>query len=731
MQKLKLDWNAKTAGARLRNQREENSMRRTLWIAAVALMPLALSAQTGREPLIRQAIDATRLARLVGNTRPEAATARDLGPVAADLLMDHMLLELRRSAAAQQALESFLGRVQDPHSPDYHRWLTAAQFAQAYGAAPADVATVSAWLRTQGLSVNFVYPGGMVVDFSGTAGQVASAFHTAIHQLDVNGERHIANVSDPEIPAALAPAVSGVLSLHDFRPRALRKARPNFTYTTQGQIYQAIVPGDLATIYNLNPLFAAGLAGQGQTIAVIEDADLYSADDFNTFRSTFGLTQYGGTLATVHPGCSDPGIRSGDDSEATLDAEWASAAAPAANIVVASCSSTRSTFGGLLALENLVNGSNPPSILSLSYGECEAANGAALNQAFDTAYEQAAAEGISVFVAAGDEGAAACDAGATGATHGIGVSAWASTPYNVAVGGTDFGDSYAGTNGTYWSSTNNANYASALSYIPEIPWNDSCAGALLASVLGFSAGYGPGGLCLSNMARQDGLLQVVAGSGGPSGCATGNPANPGIVGGSCQGYAKPSWQAGVAGLAADGVRDIPDVSLFAGTGIWGHYYVMCYSNQYNSGAPCDGDPSTWAGAGGTSFAAPIMAGIQALVNQNQGGAQGNPNPAYYALAAAGAGVCDASAGDNAGSSCIFHNVTQGDIAVNCGGAENCYGETASGGFGRRGQVALDGALSVSDTAYNPAYATAPGWNFATGLGSINAANLVYNWPAQQ
>jgi hypothetical protein len=225
------------------------------------------------------------------------------------------------------------------------------------------------------------------------------------------------------------------------------------------------------------------------------------------------------------------------------------------------------------------------------------------------------------------------------------------------------------------------------------------------------------------------LLQVAAGSGGPSGCATGEPALAGIVGGTCQGYAKPAWQSGVAGVAADGVRDLPDVSLFAGTGTWGHYYVVCYSNPRNGGSSCQGDPSTWGGAGGTSFGAPIMAGVQALVNQKTGAAQGNPNYAYYALAA-GASVCDASAGDNASSPCIFHNVTQGDILVNCGGAEDCYGATSGGGFGRRGPAVMDGALSVSTSAYNPAYVSAPGWNFATGLGSINAANLVNNWPAK-
>ncbi len=243
------------------------------------------------------------------------------------------------------------------------------------------------------------------------------------------------------------------------------------------------------------------------------------------------------------------------------------------------CASTRTTFGGLIALQNLVNGSAPPPIVSISYGECEAENGAGSNAAFSFLYQQAVTEGISVFVAAGDEGAASCDAGATGATHGIGVSAYASTPYNVAVGGTDFGDTAAGTTSAYWNAANSATYASALSYIPEIPWNDSCASALLATHFGFSTVYGSSGFCGSSTAKQAQFLVVAGGSGGPSGCATGTPASTGVVGGTCKGYTKPSWQAGVTGIAADGVRDMPDVSLFAADGVWGHYYVDCWSGR--------------------------------------------------------------------------------------------------------------------------------------------------------
>ena len=343
-----------------------------------------------------------------------------------------------------------------------------------------------------------------------------------------------------------------------------------------------------------------------------------------------------------------PGVPGdGDEGEAILDAEWASAAARATAIQVASCADTRTTFGGLIALENLISSANPPNVISISYGECETENGAAANASFSAAFQQATAQGISVFVAAGDEGAASCDAGATGATHGIGVSGWASTPYNVAVGGTDFGDSYQGTTSTYWNSTNTSTYGSAsfsLRARGDSPGTTGCASSLKSSSLGYSTPYGANGFCASNAARQEGFVQVVAGSGGPSGCATGfaQQIRVSSASRSREGYAKPLWQS-LSGVPNDGVRDVPDVSLFAGTGVWGHYYVMCWSDIRQGGASCSGDPSTWAGAGGTSFATPIMAGIQALVNQKTGSAQGNPNYVYYQLAATGS--CNAVSGD--------------------------------------------------------------------------------------
>ncbi len=711
----------------LRTMRHSIRLRKcwgTFCIAAAASTGLIAQNSRPVRALIVDRIDETRRVALKGNTRPEATAQNDAGAAPADLALDHMQILMRRAPQQQQALDAAINALHDPASPSFHKWLTPAQFGAAYGASQQDVGTVSAWLRTHGFVVNSVQ-GGAVIDFSGTAGQVRGAFASEIHYLNVNGVRHIANMTDPQIPAALAPAVEGVVSLHDFTPRAMHKAHPNYTFGSGNSSQNVVTPADLATIYNFTPLFQAGITGKGQTIAVVEDADLYNTSDWDTFRSTFGLSQYAsGSLTTLHPApanggnnCGAPGLGGGDDGEAILDAEWASAAAPDATIVVAACASTRTTFGGLIAFENLVNSANPPSAISMSYGECEAFNGQAANAAYAAAYQQAVAEGISVFVAGGDEGAASCDAGATAATHGIGVSAFASTPYNVAVGGTDFSDTYDGSASTYWSLSNSTAYGSALSYIPELPWNDSCAGGLLSSYLGYSSSYGQTGLCGSNFARQNGLLAVAAGSGGPSGCATGAPTVAGVTGGTCKGYAKPSWQTGLAGIPNDGVRDLPDVSLFAGSGVWGHYYVYCWTDIRNGGAPCTGDPANWAGGGGTSFAAPILAGLQALIDQNAGGLQGNPNYVYYRLAASGAPV--------------FHSVTRGDIAVNCGGADNCYGATASTGFGRHGGQSGTGALSVSSDSYTPAFGAANGWNFATGIGSVDAYQLVMNWAQSQ
>jgi subtilase family serine protease len=415
------------------------------------------------------------------------------------------------------------------------------------------------------------------------------------------------------------------------------KGSGGLTPDTQGSKYW-VTPPDLATIYNFNPAFNADISGQGQTIYVIEDSDLYTANDWSTFRAGFGLSGYSGaSLTTIHPGnCTDPGVGSGD-GEAIIDTEYASAAAPsAAAIVVARCAATGSTGGVLIAVQNVVNAANPPAIVSISYGECEAASGATLNAAFYTAYQTGVAGGMSIFVSAGDQASSGCERALT-AYHGIGVNGHASTPYNVAVGGTDFSDTYSGTNSTYWNSTNTSSNGSAKSYIPEIPWNTTCGSQLFATYEGYSTTYGTNGFCNSNFVATTNngkYLEDWGGSGGPSACATGTPTVTDVVSGTCAGYAKPSWQSGVVGIPNDGVRDLPDVSLFASFGPWNHGYVICFSDVGNKGTSCDGTTSGWSyDWGGTSFASPIMAGVQALINQRMGEKQGNPNYRLYQLAA--------------------------------------------------------------------------------------------------
>jgi subtilase family serine protease len=705
------------------------------------LVGAAFSQTTPGQPvrqLISERIDESKLVTLHGNVRSAANAPNDRGRVEDNLPLDHMLLQLQRSPEEERALEQFINELQDPDSPNYHHWVTAEQLGQQFGPSDQDIATITGWLGSHGFAVNLVYPNRLMVDFSGNAGAIRDAFHTEIHRLNVKGETHIANMTDPQIPAALAPAVTGVVALHDFKPHSMYRMHHDYTFSQvyQGQTYQfqAVVPADLATIYNLNPLFSGGITGAGQTIVVIEDTDLYNTADWNTFRSTFGLAGYGGSLTTVHPepssgtsNCTDPGISeapSYDDGEAAVDVEWATASAPGAAIQLASCSDSTTTFGGLFALQNLLTHANPPAIISISYGECEADNGASANAAYSSTYQTAVAEGVSVFVSAGDSGAASCDGdqGNNYSTLGISVSGFASTPYNVAVGGTDFSDAYAGTTNTYWSATNTSTYGSALSYVPEIPWDDSCASYLWYKYEGYSDAYGPSGFCNSGLATNPvtDFITTAAGSGGPSNCATSG----------CAGWPKPSWQSGVVGIPSDGVRDIPDVSMFAADGGWGHYCVLCYSDINGGGSYCTGAPSNWAGAGGTSFGAPILAGIQALVNQKTGDRWGNPNTVYYKLAATQSAdtsrVCDASLGNKISPKCIFHDVMEGDIALPCTGTLNCYGATGTTGVGPYKHSDY-GVMSASSSSLSPAYGARVGWDFATGLGSVNAANLVDNW----
>jgi subtilase family serine protease len=699
-------------------------------LALGALTTAGMTSEAGAQTVRRMvttAINDHVTVALPGNTRSEANAQNDQGIVDDSLPLDHLQILLNRPPEMEAALNTLIDELHDKNSPLFHQWLTPAQFEAQFSPAKEDVATVTDWLSSHGFQVNGVV-NGKVIDFNGTAGAVRQTFGTEIHNLSVGGVQHIANMSDPRIPVALSGVVNGVASLHDFRPHTNFTPRSQFTFTDGGTTEHAVTPQDLAVIYNLNPLWSAGISGQGQTVALIEDSNVFSANDWTTFRSQYGLSTFtAGTFTQLHPApktgtnnCTNPGVVSGNESEATLDVEYASAAAPSAAIELLSCKDTSTTFGGLIALENLLSeGGTLPGTISISFGECEEENGATNNALYSSTYQEAVALGTTVFVSSGDEGAASCDADQTKATHGITTSGFTTTAFNVSVGGTDFGDTFAGTTATFWNATNSATFESALSYINEIPWNDSCASALIFQTEGFTTATGTAGFCNSTTGKAD-FLTTASGSGGPSGCFTGTPKTTGEVSGTCVGNPKPSFQK-VLGNPADGVRDIPDVSLFAANGVWNHFYVFCDSDTADGGSTCT-SPSTESFAGGTSFASPIWAGFQALINQKVGAHQGNANTVYYSLAnteygTAGSSTCNSTEGNKVGSSCIFYDVTQGDMDVNCTGKVNCFLPSGT-----------NGALSSSSTTFEVAFGTTTGWDFATGIGTVNVTNLANNWP---
>jgi subtilase family serine protease len=712
----------------------------------------AYTTSTASHSLIQQKIDEASLVTLVGNTRPEVQFARDLGPVSDNLQMSHMYLQMKMSPAQEADAAALMNRLHDPSDAEYHHWLSLAEIENRFGPTEEDIHTVSAWLESHGFTVNVVYRANGVIDFSGPASAIREAFHTEIHNLEVRGEHRIANIRDPRVPAALASAVHGVTSMNDFRPHT--NLVSHHKELTAGGGVLALVPGDLATIYDFNPVYAAGLSGKGQTIMVIEDGDIFSTNDWNVFRHTFGLdTRFPfGSFTQVHPQpsksplnggtCDDPGIIPGIDSEVAVDSEWASAAAPNAAIVVATCADTNTNFGGFIAMQNaLTTPAPPPGIISISYGQAESVDGASFNAYINALYRLAVLRGVSVYVAAGDAGADATDQFAPAAVSGLNVSGFATTQYNVAIGGTDFTDTVLNQNATYWNSTNGPFFNSAKSYIPEMPWDDSCANVPFSNFVGFPTPYGADGWC-NNIppALQPFFLVVAGGSGGASSCFSGTPAIHGVVGGSCKGYPKPIYQYLAAGIPQDGVRDIPDITLFAANGLWGHYYIICYSDPTPGfgGAPCDpAHPETWAGFGGTSFGAPILAGVQALINQSAHTKfSGNPNYVYYFLDAIqnaflGEASCDSSLGTSANPSCIFHDVTFGDMDVNCLPLTDPNTHAVIGTFNCYIPSGTNGVMSLVNDAYEPTYTAKPGYDFTSGMGSVDVFNLVRAWPGSR
>jgi subtilase family serine protease len=733
---------------------------RNLYASIVLPLFLVLCAATAvaqnARPVLVESIAESQTVTLEGNTPPQALRSEnDRGAVADAMQLDHMLLVLKRPAESEAALKTL---IDDMHnvalSPGYHKWLTPQQLGARFGLAAADLNTVQGWLESHGFAINRVYENALVIDFTGSAAQVREAFHTEIHHLTLpNGEEHIANIRDPQIPAALAPAIQGVASLHDFFPRshsvslgpvsfdrASKTWKPRTNINIGGSVYHTLAPYDLATIYDLLPLWKQGFTGKGVTIAAVEDSNLLHSSDWQEFRKTFGLDKFThGTFRQIYPGCRNPG-QNGDETEAALDVEWSSAAAPDANIELSACANTATTSGLDLAILGLIDFA-PPDIITDSYGLCETVTGAAEIALENREAQLATAEGTTFFIAEGDDGADQCAPvePTNYAILGINGGDNTASAYAVDVGGTDFMAQYnADVSGiplsNYWSAKNDpTTKASALSYIPEIPWNDGCTSQLIYSdpVNGsYEHSYGVSGFCNSALGKKEFLFDW-AGGGGPSTCFTGKPAIPGVVSGTCKGNPKPVYQYFVPGVPDDGLRDQPDISLFASDGSWGSFYLECMSDQSEGGAPCTvRNDAIVQGGGGTSFSAPSMAGIQALINQKFG-RQGNANYVYYALARRqfsqpDAYECDASKTDGAlpAAGCVFHDVTRGDIDIPCGRNSDgkfydCFGAVGAKTFGE---------LSVTDSKSEPAYPATFGYDLATGLGSVDATNLFNAWP---
>lgn len=671
---------------------------------------------------IQQPIDETRRTVLKGNTHPLARPEFDLGTASPELPMDRMLLVLKRRSEQEADLHHFLDGQQTRNSPNFHRWLTPDQFGKQFGPSDSDLQTVISWLQYHGFAVTNPSRGRTVIEFSGTAGQVRETFHTAIHSYMVNGEGHWGNATDPDIPSALAPVVAGITSLHNFGRQAMHHISNSFqlrprardsnvlSHTPISQIARGfncglllipcnfIGPYDFATIYNVLPLWTATspIDGTGQIIAIVGQSDIYP-QDFANFRQDFGLPP--GNLNIIYNGPPPVKLASqGDELESDLDVQWSGAVAKGATIDLVASTTTNSTAGVDLSALYIVDNNLAP-VMSESYGACELAMGTAGNLFYSQLWQQAAAQGITAFVSTGDSGSAVCDRGGPYAAYGLTVNGISSTPYNVAVGGTDFDD--AQNNSQYWSSSNNSGtLASAITYVPEMTWNDTCTGSEFFSLTGktdpesdcnaYSSPYWPY------------FVPPVGGSGGASNCIS----SDGQSVSSCTGgYAKPAWQTG-PGVPQDGARDVPDISLFAGDGLNASAYLVCETDIYDG---CDGTIEAMVPVGGTSASTPTMAGIMAMIVQLTQSRQGNANYVFYPFAAQLGTSCDSTG--TLSSSCVFYDITEGTIAMACSpGTPDCVTNTLGD------QV---GVLS--------GYSTNPGFDLATGLGSVNVANLANNW----
>ena len=623
----------------------------------LSTLSAAAAVAQGPVPRIVAPIDNTARTVLANSRPPRASAENDAGLMPQSTRIQGMSINFSRSAAQQAALDTLLAAQQDRTSPLYHQWLTPDQFASQFGAAASDLQAVQNWLTSQGFSVDAVSRGLNRITFTGTEAQVEAAFGAQLHYFTVGTERHFAPASNLSLPASLAGVVQSVGNISDFQPHShiRRSASPAFTSGQSGNHF--LTPKDVATIYDINPAYSAGYTGTGQSIAIVGQSAVLLSDIAN-FKTASGVSSPA-PIPVLYPGTGASTLKTGDESESDLDLEYSGTIAPGATVYFVYTGSS-TNYGAFDALVYAVINDVAP-IISSSYGECELDLGSANYAYYNQYLQQAAAQGQTVLSASGDEGSTDCYGETTTAATEIalavdfpGSSAWV-----TSVGGTEISASNnTTTSSTYWSSNGSTDVlSSALGYIPELAWNDDSAGEL---------------------------------SSGGGGVSVLTP--------------RPTWQAGTIGgvaIPSGTMRLVPDVSLMASPAEPGYLYCSSDSAATGIQGSCssngfrDGNNTNLTVAGGTSFAAPIFAGMMAIINQaTKSTGQGALGYILYPLAS-----------NPTTYAAAFHDIVVGSNA--------CTTSPAS--------------LSCASSGLTT-YTTTTGYDEATGLGSVDLYKLLTAWP---
>jgi len=716
-----------------------------VWFTAAVFSGLSYGVTPDR---VSSPLHAGQSVALRGSVPRQALPQFDRGPVEPALRFGYVRLLTVPTASQQKDLNRLLAEQQDRKSPNYHKWLTPEQWADRFGLSPNDVQKITAWLKGQGFSNIHVAHGRNWIMFSGTAAQVQSAFGTEIHRFSVNGEMHVANATLPKIPSALAGIVTSVRGLDDFflKPAGQPRVRPNYVgpgYSQTG-FTPLIAPGDIATMYDINALYAAGIDGTGQKMAVIGQTDVY-LDDLLDFRTAFALppitsanctTNVSGVITAcndplfqylpVLAGGTDPGTPVGHADLIRADAaiEWAGAVAKNAQIIYvnAPVNVTGGTGGGWDVAWQYAVDNNLAPVISLSYGNCELFYPSIT--AAETILQQASAQGITFVSASGDEGPAECDFQTTTdpnnlALNGIAVTYPASSAEVTAVGGTSISVADLTTNSsTFWGPTSRSDGGSILSppsYIPEIAWNDDGEWATFCTSSSATAFCTNNNITDAQSAQAAPNIGMLASGGGVSNCANQNT-NVCV-----SGFPQPTYQSHLVITGQPTVRYVPDVALLASPNFPG--YIFCTNDAAlgdtgtvsvcAGGIPAALSLSSAPIVGGTSVSTSVFAGMVVLLNQYLAGASspglGNINPMLYSLAATPANA-------------VFHPVNSGTNDVYCSGGTPSAQPPANQcpfASGTSGVIGFDSSVFDATTGYN----------LVTGLGSVNLNNLVAAWDA--